>query len=83
MPYIKQEQRPELDLLVSEMGDVYNIQANGDLNYVLYAFCKRHINPSYNNYKNFCGELRQCATEIERRILGPYEDKKIEENGDV
>ena len=59
------------------------IKANGDLNYVLYAFCKRHISPSYNNYKNFCGELRQCATEIERRILGPYEDEKIAENGDV
>jgi hypothetical protein len=59
------------------------VRADGDLNYILYAFCKRHVNPSYNNYKNFCGELRQCATEIERRLLGPYEDEKILENGDV
>lgn len=82
MPYIKQNDRSSMDQIVDLM-DVWNVQADGDLNYILYAFCKRHVNPSYNNYKNFCGELRQCATEIERRLLGPYEDKKIIENGDV
>ena len=60
-----------------------SLRVDGDLNYVLFALCKRYIEPGYNNYKDFCGELRQCATEIERRLLGPYEDKKIEENGDV
>lgn len=82
MPYIKQEDRANLDKIVEQMHEV-GIAANGDLNYLLYAYCKRHINPSYNNYKNFIGELNQCATEIERRILAPYEDKKIKENGDV
>jgi hypothetical protein len=61
----------------------YGVLANGDLNYVLFKFCKYHVQSSYNNYKNFCGELRQCATEIERRLLAPYEDEKIKENGDV
>lgn len=82
MPYVKQEQRPNLDKVVGLMKEL-GIKANGDLNYILYAFCVRNVSPSYNNYKNFCGELRQCATEIERRILAPYEDTKIEENGDV
>lgn len=82
MPYIKKSDRITMDAIVSRMHQA-NVAANGDLNYILYAFCKRHVTPSYNNYKNFCGELRQCATEIERRILGPYEDTKIEENGDV
>ena len=82
MPYVKQERRPALDKVVDEMGEK-NVVVNGDLNYILYAFCKRNIKPSYNNYKNFCGELRQCATEIERRILAKYEDEKIEQNGDV
>ena len=81
MPYIEKEKRPEMDKIVQEMVN-QNLQVNGDLNYILYKFCKS-IKPSYNNYKNFCGELRQCATEIERRLLGPYEDKKIVENGDV
>lgn len=82
MPYVKQEQRPGLDKVVSTMAAA-GVVANGDLNYILYAYCKRNVKPSYNNYKNFCGELRQCATEIERRILGPYEDEKIISNGDV
>ena len=82
MPYVKAEQRPDLDAVVDLMKAL-EVKANGDLNYILYAFCKRRVKPSYNNYKNFCGELRQCATEIERRMLGPYEDEKIVENGDV
>ena len=82
MPYVKAEQRPDLDTVVDLMKAL-EVKANGDLNYILYAFCKRRVKPSYNNYKNFCGELRQCATEIERRMLGPYEDEKIVENGDV
>ena len=71
-----------MDEAVSKMIDC-SVEPNGKLNYVLYAFCLRTVEPSYNNYKNFCGELRQCATEIERRILAPYEDKAIERNGDV
>ena len=82
MPYIKPQRRPAMDEIV-ELMHSKNIQVDGDLNYVLFAFCKRFINPSYNNYKNFCGELRQCASEIERRLLSPYEDQKIFEHGDV
>jgi len=82
MPYVKQSIRNNLDTVV-DMLRWADVRADGDLNYVLYAFCKRHVDPSYNSYKNFCGELRQCATEIERRLLAPYEDRKICENGDV
>jgi hypothetical protein len=86
MPYVVQEKRPALDIVVQSMARVFKeggIKADGDLNYVLYAYCKRYIKPSYNNYKNFRGELRECADEIKRRLLDPYEDEKIEENGDV
>ena len=82
MPYIKQDRRDVLDQIVDAM-DVANVKADGDLNYILFAFCKRYVSPSYNNYKNFCGEIYQCATEIERKLLGPYEDEKIRNNGDV
>ena len=82
MPYIKPENREIMDKIVHQMA-LLGVEANGDLNYILYKFCKHCITPSYNNYKNFCGELRQCATEIERRILALYEDEKIESNGDV
>lgn len=82
MPYIEKHKRPVLDALIEHMADV-PIRVDGDLNYLLFAFCKRHVEPSYAGYKNFCAELRQCVTEIERRLLGPYEDEKIAENGDV
>ena len=82
MPYIKQSMRPQMDSVVAQM-DVAGVQANGDLNYILFAYCKHHIEPSYNNYKNFLGELNEAAEEIRRRLLAPYEDQKIIENGDV
>ena len=71
-----------MDLVVDMMVHA-GVQVDGDLNYILYAFCKRHIKPSYNNYKNYLGELNEAAEEIRRRLLAPYEDQKILENGDV
>ncbi len=82
MPYIKQQRRNKIDCIIKLMEEK-KIKADGDLNYILYKFCKRNVKPSYNEFKNFCGELRQCATEIERRILSKYEHKKMLENGDV
>jgi len=82
MPYVKQERRAGLDEIVNLMKEK-GIKANGDLNYVLFAYCLRNIEPSYNNYKNYMAELNECAEEIRRRMLAPYENKKIYENGDV
>ena len=103
MPYIKSKiRRRELDKIVELMIN-NRIKANGDLNYVLFKFCKKHVGKSYNSIKNFIGELNETIAEIKRRkkksefikelkntikeirkrILGPYEDKKKEENGDV
>lgn len=82
MPYVKEEARPELDKIVAEMA-WQGIKANGDLNYILFKYCKYNVEPSYNNYKNFMAELNEAAEEIRRRILAPYEDTKIVENGDV
>ena len=85
MPYIKKSERDFLDWVV----DALHVNAgdepleNGRLNYLLFAYCKRHVPPSYNNYKNFIGELNECVAEIRRRLLAPYEDQKIIENGDV
>jgi len=56
-----------------------DVKADGDLNYVLFKFCKYHISAR----KNFCRMLRKFAREVEEELLAPYEDKKIEENGDV
>lgn len=82
MPYIPSDKRPQKDKVVDAMIKA-EVVVDGDLNYILYKYCKYHYPHSYNNLKNFCGELRQCATEIERRILSKYEDEKILENGEV
>jgi hypothetical protein len=82
MPYIKPENRKSMNEIVDLMAKK-QVKADGDLNYILYKFCKDHVKPSYNNYKNFCGELTECAMEIRRRILASYENGKIQENGDV
>jgi len=82
MPYIKEDKRLAMDMVVESMFNA-GVEANGDLNYILYKFAKYHIKPGYNNYKNFLGELNEAAEEIRRRLLAPYEDEKITENGDV
>ena len=81
MPYVKQENRAELDEVVELMDAVMNI--DGDLNYILFKFCKTKLIPTYREYKSFIGELNECVAEIRRRLLAPYEDKKLIENGDV
>ncbi len=84
MPYVIKSKRPMLNNIVALMIKE-DIKADGDLNYLLYLFCKKYVKPSYNNYKNFLGELQvaEMSAEIRSRLLAPYEDKKIEENGDV
>jgi hypothetical protein len=82
MPYINSSGRFICDSIVNTMNKC-NMQINGDLNYILFKYCKYHIIPSYNNYKNYIGELEETIAEIRRKILAPYEDSKIQENGDV
>jgi hypothetical protein len=82
MPYIQQENRKKMDEIV-ELMCKNGVRVDGDLNYILFAFCRRHVVPSYANYRNFCGELACCREEIYRRLVTAYEDEKIRENGDV
>jgi hypothetical protein len=82
MPYITQEKRPKLNILVEEMVDAGLNSPDGNLNYVLFKLAK-YVKPSYNSYKNYIGELNECVAEIRRKLLAPYEDVKEEENGSV
>ena len=83
MPFIEsKDRRKELDRIVNEMV-LQGVKANGDLNYVLYKFCKYHVATSYNVLKNFLGELHECESQCRNDFLVPYEEKKRQENGDV
>jgi hypothetical protein len=82
MPYIDKSFRKDMDEVVKLMIDK-DVKADGKLNYILYKFCKDTVTPSYNNYKNYLGELQEAICEIRRRLLSKYEDLKTIENGDV
>lgn len=81
MPYIEQERRKKMNKIITAMIQE-GVQADGDLNYILFTMATR-LTPSYNNYKNFIGELNETIAEIRRRLLAHYEDEKIRENGDI
>jgi len=65
----------------------HNLTFMGDLPEVLYGFffnyVYEHKKEEYKRSNNLVGELDCCAREIYRRLIAPYEDKKIAENGDV
>ena len=91
MPYIKQEQRPFIDLLVNLF--LSDGKVRGRLNYFIFKLCIEYIKSnkeSYSEYADFLmdletirSELEMCKLEIYRRYIAPYENKKIKENGDV
>tara|TARA_R110002020_G_scaffold81627_2_gene202590 strand:- start:292 stop:540 length:249 start_codon:yes stop_codon:yes gene_type:complete len=82
MPYIKQERRKEIDPTILNFCP----KDAGDLNYVVTVMIDNFINWRGENYKSFnemIGALECCKQEYYRRIIAPYEDEKIKENGDV
>lgn len=84
MPYIKQEDRERFDELVTELSD--KIHNEGDLNYVITSLLHRQVDAMgecYKTYNALQGVMDCAGKEFYRRKVAPYEDKKIEENGDV
>jgi len=84
MPYIPQEKdRKQLDeVVISFIGCGDTDDCTGKLNYFLFKLAK-HYGRNYKSYRDFLGELEAAKLEIYRRLVAPYEDKKIIENGDV
>ena len=79
MPYITQAAREELFQDRSP-------NTAGELNFVLTDIIWEYWNVNGKNYQAFndiIGALEACKLELYRRQVVPYENKKIEENGDV
>jgi hypothetical protein len=56
----------------------------GDINYLFTAIIDRQLtNANYARYNEIIGALESCKLELYRRMIVPYENKKIKENGDV
>jgi len=96
MPYIKSQDRKYLDKSINQLALklIDHITSNdklcGQLNYVIFKIVKILTSKniiggelSYARFNAIVGALDCCKTEISRRLIAPYEDLKIRENGDV
>jgi hypothetical protein len=84
MPYIKQEDREFFDDRLN--FKVTALHSPGDLNYCITKLVNHYLSAhgkSYTNINAAIGALECAKMELYRRIAAPYEDVKIEENGDV
>jgi hypothetical protein len=79
MPYIAKDRRAELDPMVHPTTP-------GELNYCITMVVVDYLRSkglSYGTVNDIVGALEGAKMEFYRRVAIPYEDKKIQENGDV
>ncbi len=84
MPYIKQEERTELDLIVDSLSKKFTHV--GQLNYIITRICHNWILKSgkrYAHINSVMGVLSCVTQELYRVVASPYEDEKIAENGAI
>jgi len=89
-PYIRKDERKAYDNLVTEieknLASVVRENFSGHLNYVITKLISEIIYrwpQNYDFFNTIVGVLDNVKDEFKRRILNPYEDYKIKENGDV
>lgn len=97
MPYIKQSRRDhfqtDIDKIYGSMLEIFNEKGfidgemtSGDLNYLITNLCLNYLyvnKECYQTYNDVIGALEGAKLELYRRKIAPYEDRKIDENGDV
>ena len=84
MPYIKQGSRFMIDQEVESLAG--QIDNEGDLNYAIFKLLLSMTEEWGKNYatlNRIKGVMSCCSDEFTRRVINPYEDEKIEENGDI
>ena len=87
MPYITQEERPQYDEVLTELIGLLKEKppesVDGHLNYVVTRVIKEVYPLRYYHINKAMGVLECIQHEFYRRVAAPYEDTKIEQNGDV
>lgn len=86
MPYINQERRRwilqdvYLDVIIGRIA-----LFPGDINFVISTIIWTIFNmyKSYTTANMLMGVLQSVQTEFYRRAVAPYEDEKLQENGDL
>lgn len=78
MPYVKEKNRKSVELIGPEDA--------GELNYAITILIKQYVikkGASYSTFNDVAGAIHNAYAEFYRRVVAPYEDVKIKENGDV
>ena len=87
MPYIKTIARSDFEPALNEIfGKITEVTTEGDMNYMITRMILRYLNTHETDYRNINGMIGmlECAKlELYRRLAAPYENKKVDENGDV
>jgi hypothetical protein len=87
MPYIKPEERCQLDPLIEPIVEYVKSlpmeSQDGALNYLVTRTLVSVYPRRYFHYNRAMGVLSAIQHELYRVIVGPYEDEKIAENGPV
>ena len=81
MPYITESAREQIALQVGRMPNTA-----GELNYCFTYLALAYIDHrglSYEILNDAVGALECAKQELLRRVVAPYEDRKIKENGDI
>lgn len=80
MPYIENSRREDLS------KNLPTPKTAGELNYTICMLIQNYLldkKESYQLYNDAIGALEGAKLELYRRLVAPYEDMKIKENGDV
>jgi hypothetical protein len=82
MPYIKSNIRDDLNPCLTNVKDAMTA---GELNYQITELIRNYWIgfPNYQGINDIVGALECAKQEFIRRVVNPYEDKKIIENGDI
>lgn len=82
MPYIKRELRKQFRPTCS----VPNRDEPGNLNYQITELLRQFValnGTSYTTFNAALGAIEGAKLEFYRRVVVPYEEEKMKENGDV
>ena len=83
MSYIPREDRPKYEDPLTTLKDQPPDRRDGELNYIITRILKETYPQRYHTINRAIGVLEACKLEYYRRVAAPYEDTKIQQNGDV
>lgn len=86
MPYIEKKRRKYIEEQIFHEGCFPVLETAGELNFFISILLINYINDNglrYQTINDIVGAVDGSLREFQRRVVGPYEDKKIKENGDL